>query len=348
MSEKKVTIKEIARNTGVSMGTVHRVIYGKGGVGEETRQRVLAEIERTNYQINTIAASMKRKAIVIAVVLPKPVGDERFYYRGIWKGVKESAEKLKTYKVEFRFIESEYGQSQIALELQKLFDNELDDINGIITLADDDETVLWLKRFQKQGVSVVTVSGYGEEHGCTCNIRVNHETAGQLAAEYMESLCGEKEGKYLILTGNQDIYSNRKYADGFVRAERKLGNEDKLLLLHGFGMNQIEEPCKKVLEDEQISGIFSCTARNTYSVCKILDEMNLKKIPVIGTDVFLELEEYFEKGILNASIYQYNVEQGRESVNILYRYLASSELEKENMIMPLGIVMKSNYQYYIS
>lgn len=79
MKNKKVTIKEIAQNTGVSLGTVHRVIYGKEGVGEETRQRVLAEIERTNYQINTVAASMNRKPMVIVVVLPKCEGDERFF-----------------------------------------------------------------------------------------------------------------------------------------------------------------------------------------------------------------------------------------------------------------------------
>ena len=348
MKNKKVTIKEIAQNTGVSLGTVHRVIYGKEGVGEETRQRVLAEIERTNYQINTVAASMNRKPMVIVVVLQKCEGDERFFFRGIWKGVKEAAEKLKEYKMEFRYIESEYGLSKISLALQELFDSDLREVGGIVTVVDDDETGMWVRRFQKQGIMVVAVSSYSEKHGCLCSLRIKHEIAGALAAEFLDLVCEKKDGKIIVLTGNKGIYSNRNYAEGFLEYEKKHGDSRRLLLVEGFGSNEIADPCRKLLQEESIAGIFSCTARNTYSICKVLEEMNRTDVCLIGTDVFYELEEYFQKGIIKASIYQSTVEQGREAVEVLYRYLASSELEEKNIYLPVGIVMKNNYSFYIS
>lgn len=346
--KKKVTIKEIAENTGVSVGTVHRVIYGKAGVGEETRRKILEEIKRTHYQINSAAASIKRKTLVIAVVLPKCEGDERFYFRGLWKGIQDAAEELAPYNIEFRYVESAYGLGNISLELQNLFDTILDDINGIITIADDEETAAWVRRFRKQGVTVVSVSSYSDESDCLCSIRADYEVAGRLAAEYLDSVCGEREGKLMVLTGNKEIYSNEKYAGGFVQFEGTRGRESDMILVDGFGMDEIGAKVRELLKKEHITGIFSCTARNTYSICRILDEMNKHDICCVGTDVFLELEPYFSSGILNASIYQSNVEQGRTAVDVLYRYLTLAELDRKKIYLPVGIVMRSNYQYYIS
>ena len=51
MAGKKVTLKEIAQKTGVSLGTVHRAIYNKSGISEATRKRILEEVERSNYRL---------------------------------------------------------------------------------------------------------------------------------------------------------------------------------------------------------------------------------------------------------------------------------------------------------
>lgn len=348
MANEKVTIKEIAQNTGVSLGTVHRVIHGKEGVGAKTRERILAEIERTHYQIDSAAASLKRKTLVIAVVLPKSEGDERFYFRGLWKGIRLAAEKLMAYKIEFRYIESSYGLKHISLELQNLFDTILDDINGIITVSDDEETGKWIQRFHRQGVMVITVSSYSNPPDCLCSIRVDHGIAGQLAAEYLDLTLQHQDGKLLILTGNQGIFSNKNYSEGFIRYETDRGNRERLILADGFGMGEIRAVCEQVLQEEPIIGIFSCTARNTYSICKILEEMGRQDICLVGTDVFEELGPYFQNGTINASIYQYNVEQGEAAVEILYRYLTNAELEQKNVCLPVGIVLKSNHIFYIS
>jgi Transcriptional regulators len=55
------TIKEIAKESGVSIATVSNIINGKPGAGEETRKRVLETIERMDYRPNVIAKSLKQK-----------------------------------------------------------------------------------------------------------------------------------------------------------------------------------------------------------------------------------------------------------------------------------------------
>lgn len=55
------TIKEIAKECGVSIATVSNIINGKPGAGEETKKRVLETIERLDYRPNVIAKSLKQK-----------------------------------------------------------------------------------------------------------------------------------------------------------------------------------------------------------------------------------------------------------------------------------------------
>ena len=64
------TIKDVAREAGVSLGTVSKVINGKR-VGESYRRRVEEAIEKLGYHVNTYARSLKtHKTNCIALLMP--------------------------------------------------------------------------------------------------------------------------------------------------------------------------------------------------------------------------------------------------------------------------------------
>lgn len=54
MAEKKITIKDIARNCGVGLGTASRAINGQPGVRAEIRRKVLQYIEEIGWRSNNI------------------------------------------------------------------------------------------------------------------------------------------------------------------------------------------------------------------------------------------------------------------------------------------------------
>lgn len=347
MKNGKPTIKEIAEKTGVSIGTVHRAIYGKEGVGEETRKRILAEVEKMNFQIDAAASSLKRKTINIAVVLPQPRGEDQYYFRGIWEGIKEAAEEVQKYKINFIYIESEYRMDKLSIELQKLYDTMLDDINGLITLSDTNDSNEWIARFYKQGVTIVLISSYGRVENYFCSIKVDHIKAGMLASEFLSAALSSEQGKILLLSGNSDLFSNRNYASGFLEDIKRRGIKNELITLDGFGKEDVEERCRAILDQEEISAIFCCNARNTYILCQLLEQHPQIHPLFIGTDVYFELKPYFENGILTASIYQSNKEQGQMAVEVLYRYLTTGSRSRSQEFVPIGLVMKSNCEYYI-
>lgn len=64
------TIKDVAREAGVSLGTVSKVINGKT-VGDAYRLRVEQAIDKLGYQVNTYARSLKtRKTNCVALLMP--------------------------------------------------------------------------------------------------------------------------------------------------------------------------------------------------------------------------------------------------------------------------------------
>ncbi|HHV09541.1 MAG TPA: LacI family transcriptional regulator [Clostridiales bacterium] len=347
MTQKKVTLKEIAQSTGVSLGTVHRAIYGKGGISEETRQRILEEVRRTNYQVDEAASVLKRGAKKVVVVLPKAQKEDRFYFRGLWRGIRKAAQGMEQYKIYFHFIESDYPLTQIWRELEWVYDEMLEEIDGLITVADSERTNVWISRFDKRGIPIILLSSYYPEKGAAVScIKVDHERSGRLAAEFMHYGLRQRDGKILMLCGYDQIYSNRVYAEHFEKEMQSLGHE--ILKVEGFGREDIEGECSRYLEEEQVQAIFASNARNTFSICQMLEERKMgKDILVVGTDVFEELQPYYEKGILNAVIFQYHWEQGVYAVNKIHEYLSRGIRNQEDKILPPVLLMKSNYEYFL-
>lgn len=66
------TIKDVAREAGIAVGTVSRVLNNRGYISKETREKVRAAMEKLNYQPNETARSLqKKKSNMIGVIVPQ-------------------------------------------------------------------------------------------------------------------------------------------------------------------------------------------------------------------------------------------------------------------------------------
>ena len=92
---KHITISDVAEALNVSKTTVSRAISGKGRIGTETRERVLAYIKEHDYKPNVIAKGLAQsKTFNLCVVIPGDyaVVDLPFFQEAI-VGVQEIAGK---------------------------------------------------------------------------------------------------------------------------------------------------------------------------------------------------------------------------------------------------------------
>lgn len=350
---KKVTLKEIAERTGVSLGSVHRAIYGKGGISEETRRKILEEVERSHYQVDEAASVLKRGARTIGVVLPRPQGDDRFYFRAIWQGIRRTAPQMEQYKLYFRYIESEYPLSKIAKKLEEVYDLMAEEIDGLITVADSDAANVWIERFARRGVTVVLVSSnYDRERSADkiveC-IRADLKISGQLAAEFMSCVIRPYRGKILIVGGGNEILSVNIYSGSFQEEIRKSCPGYEVVFLGNFDTEGVREEFIRLIKEEEIAAVFACSARSTYAVCSLLEEYGRGgKIFMIGSDVFEEAADYFDNGILNAAVCQYHWEQGERAVRRMYEHLSKGCRNVNDIMLPSILVMKANYRCFLA
>ena len=348
--QQRVTIKDIARKTGTSVTSVHRALYGRAGISESLRHRILTEVERSNYQVDEAASLLRRKQYYIVVLLPKSQGQERFYYRGMWEGIYKGAEEIKRHKVRISFRQWEKGISRIGEALEQLYDETDETLNGLITVCDDERSKEWIQRFIKRGTKVALVDRGSDLENLSFCIESSTHDMGQLAMNIMHLLAGEKEGDLILVNGPEGRVSYRGYRTA-IEERLDLHQGEKLVILDGYEEETGRKQLKELLENRKIKGIICGCARASYWVCETTDKLRRqgKEIPpVVGMDVFEELIPFFENGVLKATIYQSHREQGEKAVKQLYACLSNPQGEehvREESI--LSVVLKENYKYFM-
>jgi LacI family transcriptional regulator len=87
------TIKDVAREAGVSIGTVSRAFNGNGPIREATRQRVLTTAEALRYVPNSAARTLiTRRTMTIGVLLPDLYGE---FFSEVIRGIDTAARRLQ-------------------------------------------------------------------------------------------------------------------------------------------------------------------------------------------------------------------------------------------------------------
>jgi DNA-binding LacI/PurR family transcriptional regulator len=84
-----ITIKDIARLSGVSHSTVSRALGGNSLISEETSFRIRKVARELGYQPSTIARSLKMKQTKVIGVILKSIDDP--FFSQILLGIEDAA-----------------------------------------------------------------------------------------------------------------------------------------------------------------------------------------------------------------------------------------------------------------
>lgn len=346
---RRATLRDIAQAAGVSAVTVHKVIYGKRGVAEGTRRKILEIARSMNYSVNEAASSLKRKEMHIIVILQSIDNPENqnFFFRKVWDGIGRAESDLRDYGVRITRMECMNdweSQDKILRDIGKR-----KDVDGVI-LHCWDETKLntaidWL--FEK-GVPVVTMNSdaIGSKRiGCVSapNYRV-----GMLAAEVLGRFI-PAGGRVLLAGGNrmvENLKAIRKGFRSFLEAGSPLTDVTEVYNLGD--KEQFKSVFEKALKKyDDLSGVCAVTSRDTFNVCCVIRELDMSgRIKVVGSDSFSELSSFFDDGTLHATVWKDELAQAERAVRLLYQYISGRRPVYVEPIR-LGIVMKNNFEDYV-
>ena len=89
MKSSQVTIKDIAKQLGVSASTVSRALQGHPDISEETKKAVNDLAARLKYQPNAVALSLKhQRTRIIGVIIPEIV---HYFFSSVISGIEDVA-----------------------------------------------------------------------------------------------------------------------------------------------------------------------------------------------------------------------------------------------------------------
>src|SRR3989337_62025 len=153
MNSKSVRIKDIAQLSGVSVGTVDRVLHNRGRVSEEALKKVLTVLDRIDYKPNVIARTLgSNKTYTIAALIPDPSQDP--YWASSKAGIDEAQTEWLRYGVNVvPYFFNLYEKSSFREVAETI---TIDNPDGIlIAPIFYHETLPYFNRFQSLGIPYV-------------------------------------------------------------------------------------------------------------------------------------------------------------------------------------------------
>lgn len=205
------TIEDVARQAGVSVATVDRVLNGRAAVRPATVERVEKAIRILNYQPDRLAARLARaKDYRFCFVLPE--GSNSFMI-ALGEAVTATAAHMVREKV---VIDMRLTDVFDAETLAATLDQVGDIYDGMAVVALDHPRVREaINALTDRGVAVVTlvsdVPGSKRHH----YVGIDNAAAGRTAATLMGRYLGEKRGKVGLIAGSLSLRDHIERQFGF-------------------------------------------------------------------------------------------------------------------------------------
>lgn len=265
------TMKDVALEAGVALGTVSKVINGLP-VGESYRIRVEEAIQKLNYHVNSYAQGLKaNKTYTVALLIPNT------YHPFFAKLVHQINLALLKRSYRMLLCSTDYDP---GLEQEYVTMAQQNKVDGIIGLTYNPNLTI------KEGTPFVSIDR-SISPNIPC-IASDNFAGGQMAAEKLADL-GCRNVAFLRIGSSLNNEPNKRKA-GFENGclARNLTYSLKILQ-DGDSVDEFEVFLREHMHNGKLDfdGLFCVTDRIVYDVCKILKRLEIKvpeDVQIIGFD----------------------------------------------------------------
>ena len=348
-----MTITEIARLAGVSIGTVDRVLHDRGRVSSETEAKVRAIAKKYGYQPDPLARHLKKhKQYKIGVLFPSLKSGS-----GYWNKVFEGAENyIKQELAAFSFslhpfFFDRYDNDALSSAFGSLLESDCS-AYVIAPVMQEKMCELLLQAENLKPYCLVDTSIHAFEISDVKKnkplsvITQNPYRAGFIAGKLTE-LLGGKSGTYAVIEIYGGAYNQNERARGFCAwfEEKKRCNVEHIIL-ENSSSDKKDEIIRKALDSlfeshEDVSGICTVSVEDQM-VAKYIADKNISGVAVTGFDLIDENARLLREEKISCLIDQEPEEQGKIAMYQIYRHLIFEETPKSKIDIPIDIFFKEN------
>lgn len=328
---KQISIKEIAKLSGVSIATVSRVINNNGRFSTETQKRVLDIIEKYDYTTNMAAKSLRiSRSKTIGVIVPDinnlffaelVLEIENFFFE-------------HGYSV---FICNTAQNKNKEMEYFKSLESKL--VDGIICISSN---LVNPSDYIKRNIPIVYLNNTDmKEYYC---VECNHYEGGFLAGE---ELAKKNCKRIVLLTNNKTASSVNSKIQGFKDALSKYNIPvyPELIIRNDAREDVFEDSLNtinKLIENNiKFDGIFATNDLRAHGALVSLLHNNIsvpEKVKLVGYDG-TSISKYSNPPI--STIYQDKKTLAKKTSNLLLK-LINEEIIDDNkhLVVPVKLISR--------
>ncbi len=326
------TIKEIAELSGVSRGTVDRVLNRRGAVSEKTAEKVLEIARLLNYQPNKagIALAAQKKKLRIGVLL---FGADNPFFDEVMEGLLHKLEELSVYgcTVEERRISFDH-----TVQLAAIDELAAAGIHGLILSPFNDDAVRKkIDELSEKGIPCVTVNTDLPDSRRIAYVGSDYYKCGRTAGELFSLLTGDS-AEIGIITGSRNVLCHEERIRGlrdFI-ADGHEGLHVAAVTVNDDDDYKSYEAVSSLLAAHPTLSALYFTAAGVHGGCRAALDAGLPAPPRIVTfDALPKTREMLAQGVISATICQQPKEQGAKSLTLLVDYLLTGVLPAQSAVL---------------
>lgn len=336
---KRITIKEIAKQAGVSIGTVDRVLHKRGEVSKKTTELVERIARDGNYKANVIARGLRlKRENKIAVLLPF----DNEYWQLINQGISTEVNEVAGIGLTVLSYAFDRHNPNSFMEMaEKMLADAPDGV--IMAPILESESTSICSRLNDARIPYLFVDSNLTSANPLAFIGQDSIRAGYLAAKLLT--LGHPHGLSIYVVLINDYDSLNKTNQERVTGLKQFIEENKLdeCLINEIGLNTsfdvLREEAASLQQANMPMHIFVPNSR-ANEVGEALQGVH-DNLRIVGFDLVEKNRNALQNNLVDFIIDQSPIIQGAEAVRSFYKLKVAKE-EVADFTIPITIYTKEN------
>ncbi len=350
MEKKNFRIKDIAHASGVSVGTVDRVLHNRGKVSAVALKKVMEVLSKNEYKPNLIARLLgSNRSYRIAILLPDPDQDP---YWGIARlGMFQAENEWQHYNIKlvtfpFEMLHKHSFEKAAAKVLESRPDGVL------IAPIFYHETLPFFEACHQKKIPFVLFNTNIKESKALCFIGQDLYQSGRVAAELI-CMGQSLPAKFGVLHVDEDLEDSVHFLEkekGFKEyINETFESKADVVSLNRTSSSDFsfKKKLANLVSDPHLKGVFVSSSHGTTTAATLLKNHRKNNVRLVGYDLLKENTEYMKDGIIDFLIHQKPQQQAFLGISCLANYLVFKKEAVHMNLFPLEIVTRQNLDSYV-
>lgn len=317
----RVTLKSIAAVSGVSIGTVDRVLHNRSGVSEETKAQVQKAAEELGYKSNIIGKALvaQRNPLKVGVIINAK--EFNYFAEEVWRGVEAGSEEIESFGVSVIYYPMDTVDEGAQLLL--LDKAKRDGVNGLVIKPVNSPAVqAAIDGLVDNKVSVITCTSDIVNSKRLCFVGHDHRHEGRMLGSLLSKVV-PPEARIAVITGSMHVLGHRRKTEGFNSAVTEHRPDVKILGV--FETNHNTALAVSIVDALEREGgvdalcVQSMDKKGLESICGHFEKGKKPLVCSFGTGA--ELSGLVMDGLVDFAIEENPYQQGYKAMKLMFDVL---------------------------